>query len=349
MQNVSTWTQVSGQGYNGSYQWNATDKLINCSVNFDLRTPSGCIYTTLTTTPIIVTRVRATNTADYSCAATPDIKFNYVANQDPLRLRTDFSWRETGCTLNYDMFYPGRTYGGTATFNGEVYTSGDADGRSPITNVSPSTNNTGFCSAQIQVTANMEGFYDLNTGLMAANLMYCNVPHGNEDLSDTVTVELRSTANTTVVAATFKSILRTSGDVYCIFPGNSSLIGNSYWLVFRHRNTLQSWSSSPVAITSRTSYDFTTAQNKTYGNNSTLLDNGKWGFFSGDISDAGTAQVGDQDLLIESQDYGDMENAVYITKTGYVTEDVTGDGIVESADYGLMENNVYFTRVAKKP
>jgi hypothetical protein len=44
-----------------------------------------------------------------------------------------------------------------------------------------------------------------------------------------------------------------------------------------------------------------------------------------------------------------MENAVYFTLLGYVTEDITGDGIVESADYGLMENNTYFTRVTIHP
>jgi hypothetical protein len=59
--------------------------------------------------------------------------------------------------------------------------------------------------------------------------------------------------------------------------------------------------------------------------------------------------VGIQDGVIESQDYGDMENAVSITLLGYTTEDITGDGVVESSDYGLIEGNVYFTFVAMRP
>jgi hypothetical protein len=67
----------------------------------------------------------------------------------------------------------------------------------------------------------------------------------------------------------------------------------------------------------------------------------KWAFYSGDISDAQTNTVGIQDGVIESQDYGDMENAVYFTLTGYIVEDISGDGVVESIDYSIMENNVY--------
>ena len=52
--------------------------------------------------------------------------------------------------------------------------------------------------------------------------------------------------------------------------------------------------------------------------------------------------IGIQDGIVESQDYADMENAVYITLGGYVFEDITGDGVVESLDYSIMENNVSF-------
>ena len=70
-----------------------------------------------------------------------------------------------------------------------------------------------------------------------------------------------------------------------------------------------------------------------------------WAFYSGDISSSVSGIVGDQDGIVESQDYGDMDNAVNVTLLGYVTQDISGDGVVESVDYGLMENNVYFTRV----
>jgi hypothetical protein len=126
--------------------------------------------------------------------------------------------------------------------------------------------------------------------------------------------------------------------------------GQTYYIKVNHRNVIETWSANPVLFSQTTSYDFTTSANMAYGSNMVLTSDGLYyAFFSGDISDAGTATVGIQDGVIESHDYGDMENAVYLTLLGYVTQDITGDAIVESADYGLMENNVYFTRTINHP
>jgi hypothetical protein len=73
-----------------------------------------------------------------------------------------------------------------------------------------------------------------------------------------------------------------------------------------------------------------------------------WMMYSGDISDASLG-IGYQDGVIEGQDYSDMENAVTITLTGYVYEDITGDGVVEGTDYSIMENNVYFVIFLHRP
>jgi hypothetical protein len=74
-----------------------------------------------------------------------------------------------------------------------------------------------------------------------------------------------------------------------------------------------------------------------------------YALYSGDCSDAFTGTVGIQDGVIESQDYGDMENAVNAVLFGYVSEDLTGDGIVESLDYSIMENNVSQIRFVSHP
>ena len=116
------YSELTSPGYNGSYQWNSADKVINCSVNFNVKpSASTCISTPVdAVNPLRVARIRATNTVNFGCS-TPDLKFNYVQNNSPLRLRTSFSWRETACTTNYELFYPGRTYGGVAKFNNEKY------------------------------------------------------------------------------------------------------------------------------------------------------------------------------------------------------------------------------------
>ena len=125
--------------------------------------------------------------------------------------------------------------------------------------------------------------------------------------------------------------------------------GTSYYIKLNHRNSIETWSAAPVMTSAITTYDFSTAASQAYGNNMSDLGDGNWAIFSGDISDATSATVGVQDGIIESQDYGDMENAVYQTLLGYVVQDITGDGLVESADYGLMENNVYYTRIVLHP
>jgi hypothetical protein len=248
--NANGWTELSGLGYNGAYQWNATDKMINCSVNYDVVNASGCIATTVGTTPVLVTRVRLTNSVDYSCASTPDIKFNYVANKTPLRLRTTFSWRETGCTVNYEMFYPGRTYAGTAVFNNETYTAGDADGKSPVT----TNSNAGFCQSELTVSAFLEGYY-LGAGLMQPVLRNAGIAHSETYQSDSVTIELHNPANTSqLVYPAIQGVISTQGKVYCILP--NSLIGTSCWVVLKHRQSIETWSASPIVLTSRTNFSF---------------------------------------------------------------------------------------------
>jgi hypothetical protein len=248
--NASTYSEMAGSGYNGSFQWNPTDNLLNCSVNFDVLGPTTCISTTVGTTALLVTRVRLTNSADFTCA-TPDIKLNYVSNISPLRLRTTFSWREVACTTNYEMFYPGRTYTGTAKFNGETYTLADADGKSPVS----ATDNSGFCSAQLTLSLFIQGYYTGN-GQMRPALFNSFVPHANESQADTITVELCSAADPSIVEASTKAILSTTGIAYCLF--DLSLTGQSYWIVVKHRSSIETWSSSPVLFSARTSFNFKT-------------------------------------------------------------------------------------------
>ena len=125
---------------------------------------------------------------------------------------------------------------------------------------------------------------------------------------------------------------------------------NSYYIVIRHRSGLETWSANPVTLTSNGTFDFTIGQSQAYGNNLVeTYDNMGWAIISGDISDAGSSLVGIQDGLIESQDYGDLENALYGVLQGYVFEDITGDRIVESSDYSLIENNVSFIRIVMRP
>jgi hypothetical protein len=189
----------------------------------------------------------------------------------------------------------------------------------------------------------IEGFY-LGNGTMNATPDPVNHPL----VCDTVLVELHPVSAPHTVPYSIKGVIDITGNGSFVFP--SGVLNNSYFIGIKHRNALETWSSAPVLFSqSPVTYIFTDAISKAYGNNQVDLGDGNFAFRSGDISDAFTAAVGVQDGLIESQDYGDMENAVYVTLLGYVPEDITGDNIVESSDYGLMENSVYFTFVSIHP
>ncbi len=157
-------------------------------------------------------------------------------------------------------------------------------------------------------------------------------------------------ATTYLMVDSQRVLLKTDGSTQVTF-GVNVLPNTGYFIKINHRNSLETWSGAPIILSATTAlapYDFTTSASQAYGNNLSEVDPGVFAIYGGDISDAGNG-VGFQDDIIESQDYGDMENAVYVTSVGYNPEDITGDGLVESADYGLMENNVYFTRVLMRP
>jgi hypothetical protein len=168
--------------------------------------------------------------------------------------------------------------------------------------------------------------------------------------SDTIRVSLVDSASHATVADTF-AIMQINGTMSLSFPGVAN--GNRYFLKVLHRNALETWSSHTVPfINGVGTYDFTTAQNKAYGNNMVNSnDNMGWMIYSGDISDPGYPgiQLGHKDGIIEAQDYLDMENAVSVIKSGYVPEDLTGDGLVEAQDYLIMENAVSVIRTSMHP
>ena len=212
--------------------------------------------------------------------------------------------------------------------------------------ITTTINTTTVCSltSVINLKAFIEGFY-LSNGQMIA-VLNLNGMNGDPTACDSITVVLHNSTAPYATASSVKTLLHTNGTAVVNVP--ASLFNQSYYIAIKHRNAVETWSSVPILISAVKSYDFTTALKKAYGNNLSDLGDGRFALFSGDISDA-ILGVGFQDGVVESQDYGDLENAVTISLLGYKPEDITGDNIVESGDYGLIETNVYYTRTLIRP
>jgi len=147
-------------------------------------------------------------------------------------------------------------------------------------------------------------------------------------VTDSIDVELRNITTYSVVAST-RVLLQTNGNAYCRFP---DLNGN-YYIVIKHKNAFQTWSQLPVPLSTAgvTTYDFSLAANKPYGDNMVQIENGFWAFYSGDLNFDENADL--IDLGLVEQDINDFA-------FGYKTSDLNGDGNVDLLDSPVIETNI---------
>lgn len=155
---------------------------------------------------------------------------------------------------------------------------------------------------------------------------------------DTVTLKLAATAAPYSIQFSSTAILTTTGDAVFRFP--LAAISTSYYLVLQHRNSLEVWSSTAVALNVNTSYNFTTSAAVAYGSNLANLGDGNFALWSGDI---------DQNGQIDLVDLNAEESALQNFLIGYVLSDITGDCIAEASDYSLLENNVASGKTILRP
>ncbi len=175
----------------------------------------------------------------------------------------------------------------------------------------------------LQVKAFIEGYY-IGSSTMRAVANPTSFP----GVCDTVEIQLANTSAPYAIAHTVKGTLTISGVGTFLFP--LSVSGNSYYVVIKHRNALQTWSAAPISLTSTFgSYDFSTAANKAHGNNQIVFPDAKAALYSGDVN---------QDNVINNTDYTIINSNMNPVQIGYITSDLTGDRCVESADYSLLEN-----------
>jgi len=145
---------------------------------------------------------------------------------------------------------------------------------------------------------------------------------------EAITVELHNPTAPYATVATASTMLKTTGTAACRFPLVSSGL---YYIVVKNSNAIQTWSNTPQLIGNSTSnYDFSTAANRSYGNNMIDLGEGVFGFYSGDIN---------QDEVIDGSDATDLDFDIFNSEFGIKATDLNGDGSVDGSDATFFSNN----------
>ena len=147
---------------------------------------------------------------------------------------------------------------------------------------------------------------------------------------DTITVEFRNSSVPFSLVETKKSLIDQNGQTLITLDNVQE--STPYYLIIKHRNSIETWSSMTVQFISGTlNYDFTSAQNKAYGNNLKLV-NGKWCIYSGDVN---------QDGFINSTDVMTVYNDNVNGADGYLSTDLNNDFLTEIDDlYYVFLNSV---------
>ncbi len=155
-------------------------------------------------------------------------------------------------------------------------------------------------------------------------------PYSNNSVSDTFRLYARNTSSPYSVVDSSVSIVGGT-DLDGVFDFNTLNRGTAYYLQVRHRNHIQTWSSTPILFRR---YDFTTSASQAFGSNSIIVDSNPivYGFYAGDVN---------QDGSVDATDASDIDNDASNFVAGYVVSDLNGDNFTDGSDYQLADNNAF--------
>lgn len=177
--------------------------------------------------------------------------------------------------------------------------------------------------------------YRFNKSSLTTNVNITAIPDGIYDdvndrlnMKDSVKIYLREVISPFAIVDSASGIL--DSITFSVSVTFNRAISGSYYLVIKHRNSLETWSKNgginyTAAI--NTDYDFTSAIDQSYGSNM-ILKNGKWCLYSGDINQDGF--INGNDFTFYSSQFG---------TSGYLSSDLNGDRIVNGNDFTIFSNN----------
>ncbi len=186
------------------------------------------------------------------------------------------------------------------------------------------------CCITINTKLFLQGYYVAGTGhAMQPVLNNEAVPNSLPTEVDIILVELHDQQTYALVDAQW-AILNTDGTATVPFTQSAG----DYYIAIKHRNTVQTWSAAPVALSDTAPlYDFTIASDKAYGDNQVQVEQGVWAFFTGDLN---------QDEFIDGNDFPEFDaDSFNGVAQQYVATDMNGDGFVDGNDFPVFDNNSF--------
>ena len=186
------------------------------------------------------------------------------------------------------------------------------------------------CSSTLNLTLFLQGYYTGSNTMqeVMANQGYLPTPATGD--CDDITVELHDATTTTTIAGTTTARLHADGTASAVFtPG----VTGNYYVVIKHRNSIQTWSTDPVTLSSTTSYNFSAAATQAYADNMVEVETGVWAIYTGDLN---------QDDFIDSFDFPIFDlDATNGVAGVYVATDMNGDGFVDPFDFPVFDVNSF--------
>ena len=188
--------------------------------------------------------------------------------------------------------------------------------------------NTLSLDVHLYLTAYLEGFYLGSNTMIASPFSADGISPTN--IADTITVELHEAFSPFTLVYSTKALLETNGFSDVLFSGTGAN-GNNYYVVVRHRNSIVTWSATPVAMSNAgVSYDFSSSQTQAAGGNMKDDGSGVFLIYSGDLN---------QDGSVDFNDYPDLDVGSSNGDIGYLPTDLNGDSSVDFNDYPLIDTN----------
>jgi len=190
----------------------------------------------------------------------------------------------------------------------------------------------------LNLTLFLEGLY-IQPGVMNAAIDgSTGLPKWGYSVADKVTIQLHEgTSPYAPVGSPVEMNLSINGIVHATIPDS---YGSDYFISVSHRNSIETWSATPVSFTPSTiSYNFSDLASKAFDSNMKDM-GGVFVFYAGDANSDG---------VVDAFDLAEIETAADGFVMGYIADDVNGDGTVDALDLIMADNNAAGFVMVKKP